>query len=202
MSKTVAGFLALSLGAIAATSGCSRANAETVQAASAASPTPSPSPTASPTPQPSGPSPVAAIDFEKLIAFLPDAPGWTRATPTGQQITTSISYARATTDYSKGESLIRLEITDSGFNNLLLAPLSMMLVPSYWERSTDGYRKYAAMSGQPGFESWQAEANDAEVTVVVANRYIVNARGTSVPNVDAVRSVVQNIDLARLTSLK
>jgi hypothetical protein len=133
---------------------------------------------------------------------VPEVTGWTRDMPTGQQIKTTISYARANADYSKGESLIRLELTDSGFNNLLMAPLSMMLVPSYWERSTDGYHKYAAISGQPGFESWQDEAKDGEVTVVVAHRFIVNARGTSVPNIEAVRAVVQQIDLAKLAALK
>jgi hypothetical protein len=207
MRKTVVWLLAICLSSAGAASGCSRAKAESVEPASASpspapSPAPSPSPTASPSPQPAGPSPVDAIDFEGLVALLPDVTGWTRNTPTGQQIKTTMSYARANADYSRGESLIRLELTDSGFNNLLLAPLSMMLVPSYSERSTDGYRRYAAVAGEPGFESWQDDAKDGEVTVVVARRFVVNARGTLVPNIEAVRAVVQQIDLAKLAALK
>ena len=128
--------------------------------------------------------------------------GWTRTAPSGQQVTTTISYARANADYLKGESLVRLEITDSGNNALILAPLSMMLVPTYSERSTDGYRRYAAVSGQPGFELWQEDAKDGEVTVVVGNRFIINGRGTTVPTIETVRSVVEKIDLAKLASLK
>jgi hypothetical protein len=186
-----------------AASGCGRAaKAQTVEAAAAPTPSPVASPSPSPNAQPPGPAVVDAVDFERLVALVPDAPGWARGTPMGQQIATTSSYAVANADYAKGESLIRLELTDSGFHSLILAPLSMMLVPSYWERSTDGYRKYAAVSGQPGFESWQNDAKDGEVTVLVAGRFVVDARGTSVPNIESVRSVVQAIDFAKLAALK
>ena len=188
-----------------AASACGRAaKAGAVEAASSPTPSPvaSPTPAPSPSAQPSGPALVEAVNFEKLVELIPDAPGWTRTTPLGQQIVTTTSYAIANADYVKGESLIRLELTDSGCNSLILAPLSMMLAPSYWERSTDGYRKYAAVSGQPGFESWQNDAKDGEVTVLVANRFVVNARGTSVPNIEAVRSIARAIDIEKLASLK
>ena len=38
-------------------------------------------------------------------------------------------------------------------------------------------QKDVAVGGHPGFETWDSESKDAEVTVVVGNRFIVNARG-------------------------
>jgi len=105
-------------------------------------------------------------------------------------------------EYTSGDSIIKLEITDSTFDQLVMAPLSVMLVKTYAERSADGYKKYAAIAGQPGFESWQGDAKEGEVTVLVADRFIVNARGSGVSSVDPVRSLVKAVDFRKLAALK
>jgi len=143
-----------------------------------------------------------AVDFEKLIAFLPEPAGWTRSKPEGEQISMGASMSRAEAEYEKGESSIRLEITDSSFNQLYLAPMSMMLMSTYSERSSKGYKKAASLNGSPGFEEWENEPKEGTVTVVVSNRFVVSARGRNVDNIDAVRSLVQAVDLSKLAALK
>ncbi len=142
------------------------------------------------------------VDFEKLVALVPELPGWTRSKPEGKQISMGVSMSRAEAEYTKGDSSISLEIVDSSFNQIMLAPMSMMLMSTYSERTSTGYKKAAPIGGSPGYESWDSEPKEGEVTVVVGNRFIVTAKGRNVDNIDVVRSLVQAIDLAKLAALK
>jgi len=81
------------------------------------------------------------------------------------------------------------------------APRAMMMV-GHNERSNDGYKKAATIDSYPGFETWENEPKEAQVTALVANRFIVTARGRNVDSVDIVRSFVQSVDLAKLATLK
>ena len=51
-------------------------------------------------------------------------------------------------------------------------------------------------------EKWQNASKDGEVTVVVANRFIVQADGNNVENIDVVRKAVTAVDLNKLAGMK
>jgi hypothetical protein len=187
-----------------ASSGCrgSARSSPAPQASTTPVPPKPPQPEAPAQAQPTRPPAVAPVDFERLVALVPELPGWTRTTPRGQQSTAGIAVSEATAAYARGESTIKLEITDSAFNDLVLAPLSTMLGPTYSERTATSYRKYAAVGGWPGFESWLSDANEGDVTVVAGKRFVVSARGFGVTSLDPVRALVQAVDLTRLAALK
>jgi hypothetical protein len=185
------------IGAIVVT-GCSR-RTPSAQGGTADAATASPTPTPSSSPEP---SPVPPVDFSALLPFLPEAPGWTRSTPTGETIATGLNYSKVVVDYAKDESLIRLELCDSALNRVLLAPLSTMLVPTYAERTTIWHKQFVKIRNLPGFEAWDSDTKEAELTVVAANRFIITARGTNMSDLAPVKSLVQSIDLARLAALK
>jgi hypothetical protein len=177
-------------------------------APAAGDPSPTPSATVAPTPQataqPAPPEPaVPPVDFERLIALLPDAPaGWTKGKPKGDQTATSRAISRAEADYEKGDSSINLEITDTAFDKTYLAPLSFTLAAHYSERHGSGYAKSEQIGSSPGFEKWDADAKSAEVTVLVGNRIVVTAKGRNVDNVDASRALVLAVDQGKLAALK
>lgn len=143
-----------------------------------------------------------AVDFEKLVALLPDVNGWTKGKPKGEQVSMGITMSHAKAEYTKGDASIDLEITDSSFNQLVLAPFTMFLAAGYSERSSEGYSKSAPIGGNPGFEKWNNENKDGEVTVVVGNRFIVNAKGRGVENTDPMKAMVQAVNLGTLATLK
>ena len=143
-----------------------------------------------------------AVDYEKLKGLIPEIAGWTRSAPRGEQVTAPFKMSKAEARYEKGGSSIKLEIADSSFNQLILAPLSMFMAMGFEEKSDDGYTKATKISGLPGFEKWQHAGKDGEVTVVVANRFIVNADGNNVENIDIVRKAVQAVDLSKLAGMK
>jgi hypothetical protein len=143
------------------------------------------------------------VGHEILKGFLPASIGaWTQESSRSEQLTMPFKVSSAQAKYRSGASSLDLQITDASLNQLILAPLSMFLVSGYSETSSDGYKKYAALNGSPGFEEWRKNAREAEVTVVVGNRYVVQATGHDVDNADAVRAALQGLDLARLSSLK
>jgi hypothetical protein len=143
------------------------------------------------------------VDFEKLIALLPDAPaGWVRGKSKGNLVDTGVAISAAEADYEKGEASIHLELTDTAFNQVYLAPLHFTLVAHYSERSPTGYTKAEPIGGSPGFEKWDGDAKSAEVTAVVGNRIVITAKGHDVDNADATRGLVAAVDQGRLKALK
>jgi hypothetical protein len=144
-----------------------------------------------------------AVQFEQLIALLPELPGWTRETPRGDQFSAGITVSRAQASYRQGDDLeLDLEIVDTAFSQLLMLPMSMMLMENYSERDSDGYKKGMRLAGHPGFEEWRTDSKHGEVTVVVANRFIVKASGNDMPTIDTLKSAIQAVDLGRLAALK
>ena len=184
----------------------------------AASPPPSvtsttaPQPPAATPPAPTPPPPppatpairiVTPVAFEQLLGLVPDYAGWNRSTPHGEEISLGAgAISRASAVYERGGVEINFEITDSGFNPLVLSPLAMSLTPGYNERSDAGYRRAEAVGGHPGFEEWHADIGRAEVTVVVGGRFVVHADGIGAPNADAVRALVRAVNLSTLASLR
>jgi hypothetical protein len=143
------------------------------------------------------------VDFEKLQALLPEVSGWKRGEPKGEQVSSmGVKMSRASAQYSQGDSEIDLEITDSALSQMIMAPMSMMLAAGYNERSSDGYKKSATVSGQPGFEEWSKNSKHAEVTAVVANRFIVTAKADNVTGPESARKLVESVNLAKLAVLK
>jgi hypothetical protein len=142
------------------------------------------------------------VPYESLVAFVPEIPGWTRSEPRGENLSRPIAYARAEARYTQGTSRVRLEIIDTALSQILIAPVSMFLAAGYAERSTDGFKRAATIGGHPGAEDWNTRSRRGEVMVLVANRFLVKARGDDVTGVEVVRQAVEAVDLGKLAALK
>jgi hypothetical protein len=142
------------------------------------------------------------VDYELLKGLLPEMNGWTKSRARGEQMTKPFAISNAKAHYSAGESSMDIEITDSAMNQMIFAPFAMFMASGYEERSDDGYKKSGTISGSPGFESWDKKTNRGEVTVIVANRFVVQATGRRVGAIEPVRKAIEAIDLARLATLK
>jgi X-X-X-Leu-X-X-Gly heptad repeat protein len=145
---------------------------------------------------------VKPVAYEELEALLPELDGWQRSNPKGEMMTVPFAASRASATYEQGDTRIELEITDSAMSQFALAPLATFLAVGFDERSDDGYRKSTKIAGSPAFEDWDQHARHAEVTVVVASRFIVKGTGSSVNSVAPVRHAVEQVDLAKLAGVK
>ena len=193
----------LSIAVVLTAAACGRS---TAPPATTPAPTSSPAPTGTPTTiqKPATPPPptATAVDFERLIALLPETTGWTRSVPRGEQVSMGVPVSFARAKYERGDGSVDLEITDSSFNQLILSPLTVFLGAGFSERTSDGYTKSAPISGHPGFEKWNHDAARAEVAVIVGNRFIVRGTGHNIENVDPVRAIVSAVDFSRFAQLK
>jgi hypothetical protein len=151
---------------------------------------------------PARPASGTLIAPDKLVALLPQVPGWTKGEPSSESVTTGIMMSVARVSYEKGDSNISLEIMDTAMNQMLIAPFTMILQSGYAETSGKGYRKGATIKGFPGIESWDPEGPSANVVVLVAERFLVNASGSGVSDANATRKVVEAVDLTALAGLK
>jgi hypothetical protein len=142
---------------------------------------------------------VPPIDFETLIAVLPNAPaGWTR----GRRRVTRAPRSRP---LKRSTSLATRSFT-SNDRHVIQARLSRAVAfragSALLERTSGRYTKAASVGGSPGFERWDEDAKSAEVTMVVANRIVVSAKGRNVDNANATRALVTAIDQKKLKDIK
>lgn len=142
------------------------------------------------------------VDYERLKELIPELGGWERSGLKGQQTTMGISVSTAEAHYKKGDASLKLQITDTSFSKMVLAPFMMFARAGYSERSDDGYKKGITLASYPGFESWEKGSKRGEVNLLVADRFLVNAEGDEVDSTEPARQLVQAVDLKKLSGLK
>lgn len=144
------------------------------------------------------------VPYDELEALLPDLAGWTKGTPKGSQASAPIAYSKAEITYTSasGGASIDMDITDTALSQVFLAPLSMFMAAGYEEKSDEGYKRAITIAGSPGFEQWDTMSKTGEVTLIVANRFVVHAKGRGLKSTDPVKKAIETVKLSRLASLK
>lgn len=146
--------------------------------------------------------PVDPVDFNALQALLPAVAGWERGEPDAERMTMPVGFSYASTRYTKGDFEVREKITDSGFNQLLIAPLSMMIASGYSKESNRGFEKSTMVGGYPGFEKWDRTDKTGELTLFVNKRFVVELEGSGMPDNKELHAFLERTDLKRLAALK
>jgi hypothetical protein len=146
--------------------------------------------------------PVQAVSFKDLQTTFPEVAGWERAEPTGERMTSPVSFSQAEVDYRKDKSRVELKIVDSAFSQMLIAPWSMFLASGYEKESSSGYEKSVTVAGHPGFEKWNSRRNSGELNLVVNKRFLVTIEGQNIEDTKVLEEFATKIDTAKLASLK
>ena len=146
-----------------------------------------------------------AVDYQKLIPILPEAPqGWTADKPEGS--TEDVGGFRITNvhrDYHKGEGdkapTAAISILDSVSN-----PDYVAATTAAWNsnsESSEGYSKSVTIDGNPGFEAFEKETKHATLWLMIANRYFVQVE---LQNQDPaqLQEWVKRVDLKKLAEVK
>ncbi len=146
-----------------------------------------------------------AIDYQKLLPILPDAPqGWTADKPEGS--TEDVGGFRLTNvhrDYRKGEGndapSAAISILDSVAN-----PDYVSATTAAWNNNSEtseGYSKSVTIDGNPGFEAFEKETKHATLWVMIANRYFLQIE---LQNQDPkeLQEWAKRIDLKKLAAIK
>jgi hypothetical protein len=149
-----------------------------------------------------GSKPVDPVSFRDLMALLPELDGFEKEKPTGERMTSPVSFSQAEGRYTKGDASIDVKIIDSGFNQLLLTPYAMFLAAGYERETSEGHEKSTKVNGQPGWEKWNSDAKDGEVNALVGKRFLVTIDGNGIEDVKVLHDVAARIDMGKLAALK
>jgi hypothetical protein len=146
-----------------------------------------------------------AVDYQKLIPVLPDAPeGWTADKAEGS--TEDVGGFRITNvhrDYRKGEGdkvpIAAISILDSAAN-----PDYVSATIEAWHNTSEtseGYSKSVTIDGNPGFEAFEKEGKHATLWVMIANRYFLQIELQD-RDPKELQEWVKRIDLKKLAAIK
>jgi hypothetical protein len=144
---------------------------------------------------------VAAIDPEKLKALLPaSVDGLPRTELTSQSAgAAGVSSSTAEAVYSKDSARITVTVTDLATIGALAGMANAMNVQSSRQTAT-GYEKVGRVDGRMTTESWDNQSKSGKFSVLVANRFTVEADGTA-NSVDDLKSAVAAVGPDRLEGL-
>jgi len=146
-----------------------------------------------------------AVDYQKLLPVLPDAPqGWLADKPEGS--TEDVGGFRITNvhrDYRKGEGekvpTAAVSILDSVAN-----PDYVTATTTAWNNNSEtseGYSKSVTIDGNPGFEAFENEGKHATLWVMIAKRYFLQIELQS-QDPKELQEWVKRIDLKKLAAIK
>jgi hypothetical protein len=113
--------------------------------------------------------------------------------------TGGIGGARAEARYDNGDSSITLELTDMAAVGALSALGTAFNAQSSRETET-GYEKTGVVDGKLVTESWDRQSGSGSYSVIVANRFMVEANG-SAPGIDALKQAVDAVGIGKLEAL-
>ncbi len=146
--------------------------------------------------------PVEPVSFRDLQAAFPEIPGWTRGKPTGEKMTSPVSYSEASVTYTNGDAEIRAKLTDSAFNQMLTMAFAMMTATGYEKETDEGYEKSTKVGDYPGWEKRNDKQKSGELGTLVNKRFVLELEGSNLPDNKPLYQVAQAADLKRLGSLK
>lgn len=145
--------------------------------------------------------PVAAIAPDILQGLLPGTIGGLARSEISSASAGAAGIGGSTAEarYGSGDANITLKITDLAAMGGLAALGTAFNVQSSQQTAT-GYEKTGTVDGRMTTEKWNSESKRGSYGVLVGNRFMVEADGSNIDGVDALKSAVGSIDFGKLES--
>ena len=145
---------------------------------------------------------VEPVNFHELQGIFVPLAGWEMGKPTGEMRSSPFAFSQADVKYRKENREIEVSVTDSGFNQLMLAPFALFLTSGYEKETEHGYERSAKVAGYPGWEEWDSSNKSGEVNAVVNKRFIVKFKGYELDDTKVLHQLAEASNLTKLASLK
>lgn len=141
---------------------------------------------------------VTATDPDSLKAYLPaSVAGFTRTEVSASTASAAgIEGSQAEAQYTRGESNLKLQVTDIGQAGALASIAGAVNMKSSKETAT-GYEKTGVVDGRMTQESYDRQAKSGEYSVLVGERFMVEASGNGV-TMDELKAAVEAVGISRL----
>ena len=144
---------------------------------------------------------VAAVDPEKLKAFLPEAVAGMPRTELSAQTAGAAGMASSNAEavYGKDGARVTLTVTDLAAMGALASMAGAMGVQASRQTAT-GYEKTSTVNGRLTVEKWNNADKSGEYSVIVAGRFAVAAEGNA-GSIDDLKAAVAAVGPDRLEAM-
>jgi hypothetical protein len=145
----------------------------------------------------------ASVNWRQLQPFLPDELGGFAASSELKGETQKMGNfqtSQVSRSYKEGDVRASVKISDSSAMPLLRAPFAMAAMVE--EDSTSGFKKGKKIDGHTAIVEWKEKSKQSEVTVLVADRFVVDIDVSKAASPEAAEALLKQLDLAKLTALK
>jgi hypothetical protein len=144
---------------------------------------------------------VEPVNFRELKKRLPEKVGGlkrknAKGSSAGQM---GFNVAQAEASYGDGKSTAKVSIVDPGGFRGFLAMAAWANV-DIEEESDTGYKKTTTIDGMKAFEEYNNESKRGKVSVIVAQRFVVEASGRGVSMKD-LKKAIDDVDIDDLKDL-
>ena len=145
--------------------------------------------------------PVPPVSFKVLIDYLPQSlDGMKAGEPKGQTTTAGEwQYSQGETSYQSedGNKTAKVGLFDYANIPMLYAPVQMIMNMNMSTESTEGYERSTKIGGFPAHEKWTKVGQENEVTILVADRFVVTTTTRGLGE-DSAKRIAESIDLKGL----
>ncbi len=138
------------------------------------------------------------VELAKLQAMLPPSIGAYQRTAVESTGMGAVGGAAEGT-YTAGDNSFHLKIVDMSALGAI-AGMGAAMGAQHSREDADGYERTATVNGQMQSESWRKSDSHGKFSVVVANRFMIEAEGKAA-SVDELKAAVATIDQGNLLSL-
>jgi hypothetical protein len=150
--------------------------------------------------------PVDPVDFRVLKELLPTkAGGLSLKDAMGEKSGAMgfvISQAEGRYENGDGSSSVEVEIIDTGgIGGMALMGMAAWTMVEVDKETKTGYERTTRFGKYKGFEKYEKDGQYGELNLIVADRYILNVKGSNI-GIDDLKSTLKDMDLDRLAALK
>ena len=142
------------------------------------------------------------VDQGRLAGYLPAPAGWQRGDTIVAQVELPAPASHAATSYRREAATIDLEIIDTAGQAEYLESTVKIAGTDFDRTSDNGYVRGTTVGGFPAVESWNHIDRLAELTVLVADRFVVHASASGLDGIAVLLDVVGQIDLEELAAVR
>ncbi len=146
---------------------------------------------------------VEPADFRELKALLPaSVNGMTLSNPSGEKVgMMGFKVSTAEGDYKNNGSSVQLKIIDMGGMSSAVSMMAAWSLVDVDKENDNGYEKTSTYNGNKSFEKYNSQNKDGEISVLVANRFMLTANGNNV-EMSVIKKAIDAVNLQKLKSIK
>jgi len=145
--------------------------------------------------------PVDPVNWRELVPFLGDIPGWEAEDDAeGESVSMAdFKVSQAERTYISGDKELTIKIADGGYVPMMYASIKMAM--NYEIDTSEEYIKKITIKGYPGVEQYEYEDKDAQLLILVGDRFIVTLEGDNFEDASELKSIAESLDLDGIAKL-